>query len=214
MFRTYPFAFRGDRASLNMLRGKVVDHREWTTSDVQGSGGGGYLSGGTGHISNVKITTTHTTHTQFFVRDADGQEVSVRLDDTPLDLRNDHEATLVWIVREGDAQGPYLFVVNHSLRAVNRLERGFSQLNWLNWKDNKKNWPAGVGAALGIALLFVRWYLGLAVLVPIAVWAYLSSNEDDRKLASEINRLMREAGTEGYVTHTIGISWREQLQPR
>ena len=212
MLNSHSFQYRGGRASLNVLRGKVVAHKQWVTSDVQGSGGGGYVSNGGGHISNVRISTTHTNHISFFVRSNDGQEASVSLGDIQLDLRDDHEVSLVWIVRDGDASGPYLFVVNHSLRVINRLERGFIQLNSLNWPDRRSNWPAGVAVLAGIALLFVRWYLGVAVLAGVVLWLLPSVNADERKLSAQVDRLLKALGTDGYVTHAPNVSWREHLQ--
>lgn len=197
---------------MNILRGKVVALRQWVTSDVQGSGGGGYVSAGSGHVSNIRITTQHIEHASFFVRGATGQEVPITLDDYKIDLRDDHDVSLVWIVRDGDPTGPFLFVINHSLRIVNRLERGFIQLNSLNWPDRSSNWPAAAAVMAGLGLLFVRWYLGVALIAGAVFWLLPSVNRDERTLSRELGQQLKAIGADGYASNSPPVSWREHLQ--
>jgi hypothetical protein len=102
----------GMRIWLQKDTGVVQSVKDWSETHVRSSGGGGHLSGGTGHVS-APIISSSTIHRQvFFVKCEDGTEMEC--DTNLINIGVGHQVTLVWGAKQGKDYGPYLGFYNHT----------------------------------------------------------------------------------------------------
>ena len=104
--------------------GLVIGSKTWSETHVAGgsSGGGGFVSGGSGYVNapNVSISSSVRTRNTFFLKAADGKECSVDIDGA-LPLRDGQTVSVVYVKRTADKLGYALIVHNHTTGEV--LER-------------------------------------------------------------------------------------------
>src|SRR5438045_9722603 len=81
---------------LHALSGIIMEEKKWTTLEVSGGGGSGYVHQGGGYLSNNPIKSTTTVHDQLLVRADDGQEHSIQLNDMNVVVRKGHRDPFVW----------------------------------------------------------------------------------------------------------------------
>ena len=110
----------GQQFSFEATTGKVLNTSKNLETVVQSSvsGGGGRLSEGSGRIRPVEVSVSSTTivHDQLFLEDAQGREHAFQLQGFDVACREGHELSLVFALRAGATQGPYVAVINHSTR--------------------------------------------------------------------------------------------------
>jgi hypothetical protein len=94
--------------------GTVADHGAMATTHVSSSGGGGYLQNGTGYVAPARVTSTTVIHDSIFLVDQSGRERSFQLQNFNVACRTGNEMTIVWVIRSGEKDGPYLAVRNHT----------------------------------------------------------------------------------------------------
>lgn len=104
---------------LHTFSGEVVEEKKWATTQVSGSGGGYNM--GSGQQNPVTITSTTTTHDQFFLRDAAGQERAFEISGGGLALRKGHRISVLWGIIQGNPQGPYIAVYNHTTGSLSEF---------------------------------------------------------------------------------------------
>jgi hypothetical protein len=110
----------GDRIiDLFTFQGEVVDEKKWATTQVSGSGGG--INVGSGQPNPVTITSSSTTHDQFFLRNDAGQEQAFEFANAGLALRKSHRVTVLWGTIKGNASGSYLAVYNHTTSQLSEI---------------------------------------------------------------------------------------------
>lgn len=98
----------GKDYALHHLTGRVVSASRRSVTSVSGHGGGAY----DGSSAPVHISSTTTTHDEFFVEEADGTEHSLQLVDWDIALREGHELTICWMIDVGRKYGPYVGILN------------------------------------------------------------------------------------------------------
>jgi hypothetical protein len=100
--------------NLHSTRGIVVSSNKNMETRVSGGGGG--------NNTNVRITSTTIVHDQLFLKDSDNKEHSFQLQGFNLAAREGNELTVVWGIRNGKKNGPYLYIYNHTTSSefVNR----------------------------------------------------------------------------------------------
>jgi hypothetical protein len=117
-----------DLFSLWIEHGLVIGSKTWSETHVSGgsSGGGGFVSGGSGYISapNVTVTSSVRTRNSFFLKAADGKERSVDIDGA-LPLRDGQTVSVVYVKRTTDKLGYALVIHNHTTGEVTELPQGF-----------------------------------------------------------------------------------------
>ena len=117
----------GDRTiDLHTFQGEVVEEKKWATTQVSG-GGGGY-NVGSGQQNPVTITSSTTTHDQFFLRNDAGQEMAFEIADASLALRKSHRVSVLWGIIKGNERGPFVAVYNHTTGNLTRIESGIRAL--------------------------------------------------------------------------------------
>jgi hypothetical protein len=95
-----------------------TDTRSETEVSGQISGGGGYSSGGTG--SNLPVSgsvQSKTTRFQnIFLKDGDGDEHTIELENFLVPCKEDHKLTLFIVKSGNNLRGPYYRAYNHNTR--------------------------------------------------------------------------------------------------
>ena len=118
----------GKTIELFTTRGSIVGEKKWSTTEVSGGGGSGYIHQGTGSVSTAPITSKTEEHDQFFLKTDDGREISVTLSNVGLALRTGHDVSLFWGIAAGKENGPYLTVHNHSTNDTTEVTDGVQAL--------------------------------------------------------------------------------------
>lgn len=94
--------------------GKVAESQKNMETKISGGGGGGYSYQGTGGSAPVRITSTTIIHDQIFIVDKDGKEKSLQLKGFDLACRESNIVSAMWAIVEGNNEGPYFAVINHT----------------------------------------------------------------------------------------------------
>jgi hypothetical protein len=111
---------------LHKFSGTVVEDKKWSTTQVSG-GGGGY-NVGSGQQNPVTIASVTQTHDQFFLKNAGGEEMAVEMTDAGLALRKEHRLTVFWGIIQGQKNGPYLAIYNHTTNQITKIESAIDGL--------------------------------------------------------------------------------------
>jgi hypothetical protein len=111
---------------LHKFSGEIVDEKRWATTQVSGSGGG--YNVGSGGTNPVSISSVSQTHDQFFLKNESGQEMAIELTDAGLAVRKGHRVTVFWGIIQGQANGPYVAVYNHTTNDLRVIEPGIQRL--------------------------------------------------------------------------------------
>jgi len=117
----------GDRViDLFTFHGEVLEEKKWATTQVSGSGGG--INTGSGQPSPVTITSSSTTHDQFFLRGDDGHEEAFEFANAGLALRKGHRMSVLWGTIKGNNSGTYLAVYNHTTSRLSEIPDSINNL--------------------------------------------------------------------------------------
>lgn len=111
---------------LYAFTGEVVDEKKWATTHVSGSGGG--YNVGSGQNNPITISSTTTTHDQFFIRDEAGKEMSFEMANTGVALRKGHRITVLWGIIKGNDRGPNIAVYNHATDNLTLIQSSITGL--------------------------------------------------------------------------------------
>ena len=112
----------GEPVWMEAMTGRVLGEKKWAETHVHGSGGGGSVYAGTGYVSPIRVTSTHTTRHEFWVQGANGQEICVALADSAARVRENQMVSVAWAARQGQARGPFLLLHNGASRERAWLE--------------------------------------------------------------------------------------------
>ncbi len=72
---------------LRTHQGVVASEKKWSSTKIEGSGGGGYIAQGQGHISDVKISSSVTDHQEIHILLPEAREIAFRLANANVMLR-------------------------------------------------------------------------------------------------------------------------------
>lgn len=112
---------------IHSFSGEVVASKQWTTTKISGGGGRGVVSQGNGYVEHDPVTSQTTTHEKIHVRAPDGAEESLELADADLATRNGHWVSLLYAIRRGAKEGPYIAVFNHNMNTMTFLGGAMDQ---------------------------------------------------------------------------------------
>lgn len=152
---------------LHTFTGEVVEEKKWATTQVSG-GGGGY-NVGSGQQNPVSISSTTTTHDQFFLRNEAGQEKAFEITDARVAVRKGHRVTVLWGIPQGNERGPFLAVCNHTTGDVAAIPSGISALSFVPL-------PTLILVAY-IASILAACLYGLGIIALIALMIYRSKQK-------------------------------------
>jgi hypothetical protein len=172
-------ATSGKEYSLYWNCGKVEGSSKNMETRVHGSGGG---SNGYGGTNAVNISSTTTVHDQLFIKDKNGKESSYQLQNFNLACREGNELSVIWAIKKGNKEGPYIVVHNRTTASTFFQEAELKKIF---------RYPVYYPLGVTILLLFLGGAIGygLAFTLIIALWiawAYLGSKEV-KKFKNETN---------------------------
>jgi len=176
----------GDRViDLHKFTGEVVDEKMWTTTQVISSGGN--YNVGSGQHNPVSISSSSTTHDQFFLKDENGQEMAADLGGTGVAIRKGHRVTLIWGMVHGQERGPFLAVHNHSMGAPAYIDSAIQSLVG----PTAPGWSviAWFFSILGICFYGVG-FIGVIVLVVMGRSRKRQARENSAILKSAVGKLL------------------------
>ena len=94
--------------------GEVLSQNKYSSTHVSSEGGGGYVGQHGGHVSAPKITSTTTTHHEFWIKKEDGSEECIKLVDCDIPVREGQRITLISAGIKGKNATYYSVLVNHN----------------------------------------------------------------------------------------------------
>jgi hypothetical protein len=102
--------------SICYIKGVVLGKDKHLETKMYGGGGGGYSYNGTGGSAPVSIGSTTTIHDKLYLMDDDNREHAVELTDWDVACREGHKLLVIWVIKGGKDEGPYVSVSNLSTR--------------------------------------------------------------------------------------------------
>lgn len=106
----------GKTINLHAFSGEVVDQQKSSYTEVS-RGNNNYQQ---------QVSTTH--YNKIFVRASDGAERSLEIVDAGFSARAGSKASIVWGIKEGKDEGPYLGIVNHDTGVVHLIRKPVNDL--------------------------------------------------------------------------------------
>lgn len=143
---------RGKKYELYKVTGDVIEINKKMETVVSGGGGGGrVIPPGTGYVSStpVHITSRTYVHDYIVLQGVDGQKHSLKLIDFDINTIKDNILTVVWAIKKGKDQGPYIYAYDHDTRTPYIGGGALRDMHKPSWIWN----IIGVFAATGILLL-------------------------------------------------------------
>jgi hypothetical protein len=156
------FVYNGGAIKFSVESGRVLPgQQKISKTHVSSSGGGGYVSGGSGFVDAPKITSTITTEQEFWLQARSGHQVPVRISGDVMAVNVDQEVSLLR-ARHPTKGGVWLVgIVNHSARKTAWLLAPgdvVKRAGLVRW------WPTLLLALLSLVLfesVLGAWFLGL-----------------------------------------------------
>jgi hypothetical protein len=138
------------RSTINIhsLSGTIKKYNQFVETKVSGSGGGGAFYKGTGDISDINISTSHTLRREIFLESDDGRLHPLKLTGwEDFMCMEGNKISLVWIIEKGMDSGDYVYLKNHT------TGRG-------SW------WKSGVGRHFKFPMLrILKWTTGISSVI-------------------------------------------------
>lgn len=113
------FTIDGDPVWFNGITGTVKGVQNWTSSNVNASGGGGVVTRDGGHIAPAQVTTTVDQHQRFWIATENGLEKEI--DNPNFHCRDGHKVTLIWGADKGKETGGNVLFLNHNTGEITNL---------------------------------------------------------------------------------------------
>jgi hypothetical protein len=153
------------KAWLIILEGIVTSHQSqrWTSTEIQSSGGGGYINPTYGgYIAPPTISSKVTQHekTEFWVQDTDGKQQRFSFLHEEFPVAQGHRVRIIWggSTKNKD-KGNYLF--------ANNLTSGYRQ--YFDKLDGMYSWPFN-HRLIKMPIIFSAIFF----VAPALVWCYLA----------------------------------------
>ncbi|MCC7330336.1 MAG: hypothetical protein IT484_09355 [Gammaproteobacteria bacterium] len=96
------------RIDLHAFTGEVVEQQKSSHTEVS-------------RDNNQPTSTTH--YNKIFVRAADGAERSLEIVDSGFSARSGSKASIIWGIKDGKQEGPYLGIINHDTAAIHLIRK-------------------------------------------------------------------------------------------
>lgn len=170
----------GKEYELHSITGKVLETGKNLETKVHGGGGGGATYGGYGGTAPVSIRSTTIVHDQIFLTDEQGNEHSFQLQGFNVACREANLLSVVWAIKKGARQGPYIAVINKTTNC------NFFEDKTLQSMFRYPVWYMLAALLLSLSLGAINslFYWGL-LLVPV-VW-FMQGVKGAKKFKAETN---------------------------
>jgi hypothetical protein len=149
---------------LYWFTGSVVGASKNLETRVTGGGGGGQ----NGYSAPVSIRSTTTVHDQLFLVDRSGTERAFQLSNFDVACRESHNVSVVWAMKKGAKEGPYILVHNHTTGDASFKN---DKLRALLLPSTALYWAITLLATL-LAIWISNGY-GFLILAGIIVWSMI-----------------------------------------
>lgn len=167
--------------------GKVVDNNKQLETIVSGSGGGGTIYNGKGTLDPINIHSTTAVHDHFFLIDENGTEISVKLIDWNVSLRNEHTINIIWAISGKKTTGPYVAINNQNLNDVIWND---TALKYVVASCLTKHLLIGLVASIILGYLTSNFSLFFFGLIATFIYFYIQRGILAKDLKSKINEKM------------------------
>lgn len=146
----------GKKCVFHYFTGKVLSSQKDKETQISSQ------TYGTQGNQQVAVSSTTVDHHEFFLVDKEGKERGFQLVNFDFPVREGHTVSIVWVIPEGEEEGPYIHVRNHSTDEYhqihqNRIADTFKKPWWMVY---------GIAAAL---ILATAWFLSIASMFMILV---------------------------------------------
>jgi len=170
----------GKEYQIYSVSGEVLDSQRHYETKVSGHGGGGYTNQGTGFSNPVTISSTTVVHDTIFLKDTEGKEHSIELQNFDVVSRTGNQMTAVWAIKKNKKRGPYVAIINHTLSKISFNGRKIFLMMTPHW------------GLLLIALILTGVIIksGLLSLLVVFVWAvfgYVKAKDVKAEIDREYN---------------------------
>lgn len=102
--------------NLHAFSGEVVEQQKSSHTEVSRGN----------NNQQQQVSTTH--YNKIFVRAGDGAERSLEIVDSGFSARAGSKASIIWGIKEGKEEGPYLGIVNHDTGDVHLIRKPVNDL--------------------------------------------------------------------------------------
>lgn len=192
--------------NLHAFNGEVMDSKKWASTYVSGGGStSGSTYQGTGYTSGTSsISSTTTTHEQFFLRNGNGEERSFEFANWGVAVRSGHYVSVIWGIKEGKEAGPYIGVYNHNTKEMGYNTNGIDRLTQAKLAGCGMQILGAIGLLTALIafgtegipgmLIHLNGLLGL-LLIGAAVWIFRARKDRAAALRSAVQSLVSEIKT-------------------
>ena len=96
------------------VSGEVISTQKRSETQVWSSGGGGYVSKGTGYVSSPTVKSTVITQHEFWLKTEDGPEIPVKFSGVDIPMCEGQRVTLISAKKSDKDTSLYSILVNHA----------------------------------------------------------------------------------------------------
>lgn len=185
-----PFEHNGKKVEFSAATGEVSGAHKHAETHVSSSGGGGYISQGSGFVSSPKITSTVVVKQEFFLKVDGGKPMPVQLSHWDVPLMDGQKVTMIRASRgKGECWSHF---VNHDTRQI--VQIAAVKVWSIEWGLVRKPW---VSLLVGLALWIAVGYLlngVIGFLLAVGFWIFEWMNLS--KASKALNAHLCDLGTE------------------
>jgi hypothetical protein len=101
--------------NLHAFSGEVVEQQKSSYTEVTND-----------NNNYQRATTTH--YNKLFIKNSNGEERSIEIVDAGFSARAGSKASMIWGIKQGKEEGPYVAVVNHDTGSVHTIRKPVNDL--------------------------------------------------------------------------------------
>jgi hypothetical protein len=150
------------QAWVRVSEGVVVGDKTWSETNVYSQGGGARVLGNVLHVDPVSVTSVISEKSEFWIREDDGLETSIRFSDVNFPVRPGQRVRVAWGGNSRQQNGGYLYAHNYASGESMSLVP-----NWYVWA--RKNKLAGPPVLYRLLTTWLSLLLALFLGVLFAV---------------------------------------------
>jgi len=189
------FEHNGKKVEFSAVTGEVSGTHKLAETHVSSSGGGGYISQGSGFVSAPKITSKVVVKQEFFLKENGGKQMPVQLSGMDIPLMDGQKVTMISAGQGRNS--PWTHLVNHDAGLYWNL--GNVNTYAIAWGLVRKPlFSFLIGVAMWIAIGYVvNGWVGFVAAVAFWVYEGMNLRNASKALNTHFDELGREMLTNG-----------------
>ncbi len=188
------FEHNGKKVEFSAVTGEVSGTRKLAETHVSSSGGGGYISQGSGFVSAPTITSKVVVKQEFFLKENGGKQVPIQLSGMDIPLMDGQKVTM--ISAGPGKNGPWTHLVNHDAGLYWNLGNTYAIARGL---VRKPLFSFLIGVAIWIVIANVgNGWVGFVAAVALWMYEWMNLRNASKALQIHLDNLGRET-LEGFV---------------